>query len=128
MRIILRWFRITSINTNVSVSNNLIVRTLETLIFATERCYYGVMRPKSLRLRHHPSCSTALLPAVALFSGTAKCLDGHTSHYVSITRHLPYRKTRLRSAKKPHCNWGGDDTGSDFHLISPKLHLSIATR
>ena len=28
----------------------------------------------------------------------------------------------------PHFNWGGDDTGSDFHLISPKLHLSIPSR
>ena len=50
MRIILGWFRINSINTNVSVSNNLIVRTLETLRFATERCCCGDMRPKSLRL------------------------------------------------------------------------------
>lgn len=32
MRVTLGWFRINSINTNVSVSNNLIVRTLDTKI------------------------------------------------------------------------------------------------
>ena len=42
----------------------------------------------AFRWRHRPSCSTAFPLAVALFSGTAKCLDHRTRHYVSINWHF----------------------------------------